>query len=114
MPSNANVHFPLLSFSRHLDISNSDEKLGIFTEPNRTLTTLVESLPLLTSLDISGTNLAGKGVFDATKDCDDETLRACDIPGLVSRVSNPLEFLGLYKSWYEACCRRQIPALRVS
>ena len=96
-----------------MDISHSDEKLGIYTEPNRTLAALVESLPNLTSLDISGTNLGGTGVFEATKDCDHETMRACDIPGLISRVANPLEFLGLYKACHEACCRKQIPALKV-
>lgn len=53
---------------RHLDISQSsdirgrsNEKNGIYERPNQTLATLVESLPYLKCLDISGTNLAGTG-----------------------------------------------------
>lgn len=46
---------------RHLDISQSNEKNGHFNKPDSTLASLVESLPLLVSLDISGTNLAGRG-----------------------------------------------------
>lgn len=33
-----------------------------------------------------------------------------DIPGLRSRVGNPFEFLGLYKTHYKACRRYDIPA----
>lgn len=39
---------------------------------------------------------------------------ATDIPGLRSRVSNPLEFLGLYGTAHEACHRHHIPAIRVT
>lgn len=48
---------------RKLDISQSIEKHGNFKNENQTLANIVESLPLLSSLDISGTNLAGTGKF---------------------------------------------------
>lgn len=73
------------------------------------LATLVESLPLVTHLDISGTNLAGRGV--AKKE---SSGKSSDIPGLVSRVDRPLEFLGLYNTAHSACRRHDIPALTVS
>ena len=38
----------------------------------------------------------------------------CDVVGLISRVDRPLDFLGLYKAQYEACCRAHIPAKEVS
>ena len=127
---------------KHLDISQSDEKLGFYSEPNRTLARLVTGLPGLQSLDISGTNLAGTGAFEPAS-LEGEAAAAgsrrrrhgkeeeqpmdsggsppsssaasrCDIPGLVSRADRPLDFLGLYKTTHEACCRRQIPALAVS
>lgn len=37
-----------------------------------------------------------------------------DIPGLNSRISNKLEFLGLYGTQYSACRRHDIPAKQVS
>lgn len=39
---------------------------------------------------------------------------ATDIPGLRSRIANPLEMLGLYGTSHEACHRHDIPALRVT
>ena len=58
----------LINFFRHLDISQSsdirgrsNEKNGTYERPNQTLAMLVESLPFLKCLDISGTNLAGTG-----------------------------------------------------
>ncbi len=131
---------------RHLDISHSDDnKVGEYGSPNRILARLVCSLTQLTSLDISGTNLAGTGAFESTsfdlgsvskrrkeEDREDESVQSdsadsgnaitrvsaaaarCDIPGLISRVDRPLDFLGLYKTKYEACCRKQIPAIKVS
>jgi len=42
----------------HLDISGSDEP---YSEPDETLASIVESLPKLVYLDISETNLAGRG-----------------------------------------------------
>lgn len=36
-----------------------------------------------------------------------------DIPGLISRVKNPLEFLGLYDTRNSACKRHDIPAIKV-
>ena len=64
------------------------------------------TLPRLTSLDISGTNLAGT---DATSGGE-----LCDIAGLSSRVTCPLEFLGLYKTRNSASGWTHIPALTVS
>ena len=53
---------------RHLDLSQSseirgrsNEKNGLYEKPNQTLAAIVEHLPLLKGLDISGTNLAGTG-----------------------------------------------------
>lgn len=100
---------------RHLDISQSNERHGKYFSPNEVLTQLVESLPLLESLDISGTNLAGTGAAavstmnQGTSDSMECEVR-CDIPGLVSRVNNPLEFLGLYGTHHGACKRHDIPA----
>lgn len=48
---------------RHLDISNTDDKEVIFTIPNHVLRKIIVSLPHLVSLDISGTNLAGEGLY---------------------------------------------------
>ena len=109
--------FTYLFFFRHLDISQSseiqgrsNEKNGIYDRPNHTLAALVESLPFLKCLDISGTNLAGTGVAEQKPNGN----LATDIPGLRSRISNPLEMLGLYGTSHEACHRHHIPALRVT
>lgn len=74
------------------------------------LATIIESLPMLTHLDISGTNLAGTGVaqFKAS-----DSIKSSDIPGLVSRATNPLQFLGLYNTAHSACRRYDIPAITV-
>ncbi|CAG7645864.1 unnamed protein product [Allacma fusca] len=93
---------------RHLDISQSSDNNSIFREPNELLSTLVTSLPKLTSLDISGTNLAGRGVQEKRVD------EACDIPGLNSRIHCPLEFLGLYGTHHDASHRHHIPAKRIA
>lgn len=120
---------------RHLDLSHQEEKMGKFLNPNETLAFIVQSLPHLTSLDISGTNLAGgsaqtspttpnaasktlssanSGGSGLSDGLDEEDLGCkCDIPGLASRVNNPLEFLGLYKTSHDACYRVQIPAKQV-
>ena len=47
-------------FSRHLDISHSSEVAVFYPNPNKALKSIVESLENLVSLDISGTNLAGR------------------------------------------------------
>lgn len=86
---------------RCLDISCSNDRYGHgYKHPNKQLTVIVNSLPNLTRLDISGTNLAGP--------------RNELIPGLVSRNAKPLEYLGLYNTANEAAYRRVIPALSVS
>lgn len=74
------------------------------------LSNLVESLPNLRHLDISGTNLAGDGVAMKTNN----TSSSSDIPGLASRAENPLEFLGLYYTAHSACKWHDIPAIRVT
>ncbi|CAK1588698.1 unnamed protein product [Parnassius mnemosyne] len=91
---------------RHLDLSQPNEILGTYNNPNKVLSSIVTSLPHLQSLDISGTNLAGSGAASVHA--------RCDIPGLVSRVNNPLEFLGLYGTHHGACKRHDIPAKVIS
>lgn len=95
---------------RHLDISLSRDERGKYDKPNEMLSEIVENLPRLVSLDISGTNLAGRGV--AQTRCNETGV--CDIPGLSSRVKNPLQFLGLYETRHDACLRHDIPAKLVS
>lgn len=48
-----------------LDISNTESypEQGVYKDENKTLSLIVKCLPNLMSLDISGTNLAGKGKF---------------------------------------------------
>ncbi|XP_044745986.1 uncharacterized protein LOC123307655 [Coccinella septempunctata] len=90
---------------RHLDISQCNEELGKYSKPNEILAAIVKCLPYLTSLDISGTNLAGRGVAKVGV----ENFPS-DIPGLVHRANNPFEFLGLYETSHDACLRHDIPA----
>ncbi|XP_018578075.1 protein zer-1 homolog [Anoplophora glabripennis] len=89
---------------QHLDISQSRDEQGKYEKGTKILKTLVENLPKLTSLDISGTNLAGRGVAETTNG------HASDIPGLSSRVNNPFQYLGLYETSHDACLRHDIPA----
>lgn len=100
---------------RTLDMSIAKSNInGTYSDPNRQLAEIVESLPYLTHLDLSGTNLAGNGVAQATKSKIDENLRGSDIPGLISRVDRPLQFLGLYNTAHSACRRYDIPALTIA
>ena len=80
-------------------------------QSKQSLAMIVECLPSLTHLDISGTNLAGTGVAQFSAK---EHYKSSDIPGLVCRANNPLQFLGLYNTAHSACRRHDIPALRVS
>lgn len=104
---------------RHLDLSQSNDRHGKYFNPNEVLTKIVLSLTELESLDISGTNLAGSGaaavstVNEGTS-TKTETQVCCDIPGLVSRVNRPLQFLGLYGTHHGACKRHDIPAKVIS
>eukprot|EP00092_Neocalanus_flemingeri_P107396 GFUD01137841.1.p1 GENE.GFUD01137841.1~~GFUD01137841.1.p1 ORF type:complete len:763 (+),score=248.66 GFUD01137841.1:337-2625(+) len=93
----------------HVDISQCNESRGHFKQPTQFMETLVRSLSKLRSLDISGTNLAGTG----GERTNTESVQ-CDIAGLASRVDNPLEFLGLYKTHNEASGRQHIPARSIS
>lgn len=98
-----------------MDISQSSLDNGSFQSPNIILSKIIQALPNLVSLDISGTNLAGRGVVDnfiRMIDPSDEGL--CVIPGLVARIHNPLRFLGLYGTAHRACRRHDIPAKVVS
>lgn len=99
---------------RHLDISQADQKHGYYHNPNQTLAHLVAGLPELVSLDIGGTNLAGRGVAERPLEEATEDYGLCDIQGLDSRVNNPLQFLGLYGTRNQACRRHDIPAKIVS
>lgn len=99
---------------RHLDISQSFERLCKYSNPNDVLSKIVTSLPHLESLDISGTNLAGSGAAAVSTSTKPASQVRCDIPGLVSRVDRPLEFLGLYGTHHGACKRHDIPAKVVS
>ncbi|KAL1424380.1 hypothetical protein MTO96_020172 [Rhipicephalus appendiculatus] len=102
---------------RHLDLSQSTNKQGqgFYPQPDTWLSTLAESLPELTSLDLSGTNLPGK---DPTTSNDQNGTsgsgRQSSIPGLQCRVDRPLDFLGLLNTPSDACYGTNIPALRVS
>ena len=69
----------------HLDISQCDVH-GVFEQPSEFLEQLILNLPSLKSLDISGTNLDADysqlgGRLDGSQ---------CGIPGLASRIKNPL------------------------
>lgn len=106
---------------RHLDISQINPRDGAFANPNTVLSDIVNGLPQLTSLDISGTNLAGvenvdRGIQTAENSfySDIYNNNLCNIPGLVSRVDRPLQFLGLYRSEDAPCARRNIPAKLVN
>ncbi|CAG9864354.1 unnamed protein product [Phyllotreta striolata] len=93
---------------KHLDISQSRDDQGKYEQGDKILKTIVESLHKLISLDISGTNLAGRGVAETLNES------VCDIPGLTSRANNPFQYLGLYETSHDACLRHDIPAKLVA
>lgn len=104
----------LLKHLKQLDISQSKERSGKYRNENQVLATIVENLPNLVSLDISGTNLAGTGVAEYYSPASKTRFfPASDIPGLISRVQNPFQFLGLYGTSHGACQRHDIPAKMV-
>lgn len=107
-----------LSLLRRLDISTSYDtpEYGVYSpNPNNILSYIVFKLPYLEALDISGTNLAGRGVAELDPNSKDQPyLTGTDIPGLASRVNRPLEFLGLYATQHGASHRHDIPALKVA
>jgi hypothetical protein len=97
----------LSKFIRHLDISSSSSaNIHTFPNPNGLLAKVVDALPALQSLDISGTNLAGTGVA--------EIEGSTGIPGLNARKGRPLEYLGLYNTHHDACGRDSIPAKNIA
>lgn len=91
-----------------ISISTSGNGHGTYLFPDSFLKVIIDNLVNLTHLDISGTNLAGNGV--ATRNI---YYKSTDIPGLASRIQNPLQFLGLYHTAHWACKRHDIPALEV-
>lgn len=104
-----------------MDISQIHPEDGIFANPNTILSDIVNGLPQLTSLDISGTNLAGIEIVDRRIQTVENSFYSdiynnnlCDIPGLISRVDRPLQFLGLYGANDAPCRRRNIPAKLVN
>lgn len=108
---------------RTLDISISAtvNGHGTYDLPDQTLEMLVENLPELSHLDISGTNLAGngvaqKGASDKKDGLNSESRPAMnsDIPGLAGRTERPLQYLGLYHTPHWACKRHDIPAIEIA
>ncbi|KAL8608126.1 hypothetical protein ACOMHN_016581 [Nucella lapillus] len=114
----------------HLDLSQGDEDLNpvMYPHVDCMLKAIVDALPKLHSLDISGTNLAGFEAVEAIshrlnaskkklrlkedeEDSKEEKGQKCSIPGLENRH---LEFLGLYGCAYNACKRKHIPANKVT
>jgi len=93
----------------HLDLSQCHEPRGHFQEPDLFLQRLAIGLPKLRSLDISGTNLAGTGEERRTV-----IDHQCSIVALASRINDPLDFLGLYKTHHDASSRSNIPAVKIS
>lgn len=103
---------------RYLDVCQCDERHGKFTMASQVMEKLISKLPHLEYLDISGTNLAGTGSTvtpsSGNEITDTSHQQRCDIPGMESRISNPLKFLGLYGTLHGASKRHDIPALKVS
>ncbi|KAG8175428.1 hypothetical protein JTE90_002858 [Oedothorax gibbosus] len=103
---------------RHLDLSNTGEDVLLYDNPNQVLKTIVNNLPELVSLDISGTNLAGGRTQESSSSKKGNSSLVegglTDIPGLASRVNRPLEFLGLLNCAHDACYRHHIPAKKIA
>lgn len=84
---------------KHLDISCCSQEPKIYPNAVDLMSTLLEKLPSLTSLDISGTNLAGDRLHESvahklgptTEEGSADTQRKCD-----SLSERQFEFLGLW------------------
>lgn len=106
---------------RHLDLGMLDQRVPTnYKDPERILTKLMDGLPDLVSLDISGTNLAGEKAMTPeshrlgvrrTKQIKDDSDEVCSIPGLQGRT---LDFLGLLNCANDACERENLPAKLVT
>ncbi|KRZ16873.1 Zyg eleven-related protein 1 [Trichinella zimbabwensis] len=100
---------------RYLDISQHNRSIGDFVSPVTTLDRIIRSLPELTGLDISGTNLASNPTQQDLPRCEiDEDEQAephehieTDIFGL-RHLKRKLKFLGLF--YTHASHYRLIPA----
>ncbi|KAF2353610.1 Armadillo-type fold [Trinorchestia longiramus] len=104
---------PLLTNIRRLDISRSKNQNIEFYNNEALLQKIVESLPHLTYLDISGTNLCGVKKTEMVYAADGSLVGLTDIPALRCRVGRPLEVLGLCHTAEEACKWTNLPALKV-
>ena len=73
-----------------MDISNNQET--IYADPNRILARIVEGLPNLVSLDISGTNLAGNGSYEsASSAAESRSWAAVSLESMAARrASSPI------------------------
>ncbi|KAF1763581.1 hypothetical protein GCK72_011848 [Caenorhabditis remanei] len=96
---------------RILDISQSNRDTGMYPHPVTTLNKMVVSLPHMTHLDISSTNLATQPSSQDNPARYRESVRT-DICGLQSLV-RPLKYLGLFNC-ESASHVREIPAELVS
>ncbi|CAF3626023.1 unnamed protein product [Rotaria socialis] len=107
-----------LSFNRRIQEPQN------YSKPTITLAKLITSLPKLTSLDISGTNLAGSFSFDQDEELNyikkelsiDEnenfTMQA-SIAGLLV-LKHKLDFLGLFDVDERGSARRWLPAKKIT
>ncbi|GMT19078.1 hypothetical protein PFISCL1PPCAC_10375, partial [Pristionchus fissidentatus] len=80
---------------RVLDVSQCNRETGMYPRPATCLHKLVTSLPLLSHLDISSTNLAAQPSQLDWPDRENAGNILCDIYGL-RFLSRPLDFLGLF------------------
>ncbi|CAB3402102.1 unnamed protein product [Caenorhabditis bovis] len=96
---------------RCLDISQSQRDTAIYPRPVSTLNHIVTSLPYLTHLDISSTNLAAQPSANDWPVKSENGIRS-DIVGLQS-LKKPLSFLGLFNC-DNAGHFCEIPAERIS
>ncbi|XP_018016125.1 protein zer-1 homolog [Hyalella azteca] len=104
---------PLISNLRRLDISRSKNQNCQFANSDVLLEKIVENLPNLTYLDISGTNLCGTKKTQPVFDGNGSLIGHTDIPALRCRVGRPLEVLGLCHTTEEACKWPNLPAIKV-
>ncbi|XP_052789748.1 protein zer-1 homolog [Mya arenaria] len=106
---------------RHLDISQADDAnwyLPVkYRNPEKRLSRLLEAMPNLQSLDISGTNLAGELPVDFSVSHrlepkkQEEEPKQCALPGNDGRH---FDFLGLLNCPGDPCQRANLPASKIT